>query len=587
MKQNGLNLKSCLFLFVALLVWPSEVRADWLAQQVVILANEKSDESLSIAKYYAQRRGIPDRQIILLDVPLGETISFEEYEESVVNPVREALKAKHLTGQTRILVTTYGIPLRLRAPQPTEQERLWLKDAGEWQEGAEHYLEELEAHIHQIADQPAEGGQHSLPSQKGSDVIQRIQKALAQAQSRLTTVGREKKEAARQAFGKMALQIRGLSAQIAYASFFSTDLGERGRQRNAALQQEISNIQRVLAVLSTMPSTKTRERAYEFVQQYFGLVGVLQMARQEMRRFSYKNGRSSLDSELSLLWWDRSMYPVSGRFPNPFYAWSSPTDQTQHVDMPIMLVSRLDAPTAMLVKSMIDQALMIEQTGLAGTVYLDARGQKPGAPLSYGYYDQSLRDLAKIMDEITTYPIRLDNTPRRFSQPGEAPNVALYVGWYRLRAYEDAFTFNPGAIGYHIASGEAVSIHNPHERGWCKNALERGIAVTLGPVNEPYLDAFPLPTEFVGLLLTGRYSLVEAYYLSSRYVSWQMVLFGDPLYIPWGGRGLENKVLASGMLKKDRLPQRLSTRPMIDPLVLRQRLHRQQQQLLTQLALAS
>jgi hypothetical protein len=63
--------------------------------------------------------------------------------------------------------------------------------------------------------------------------------------------------------------------------------------------------------------------------------------------------------------------------------------------------------------------------------------------------------------------------------------------------------------------------------------LERGITATLGSVAEPYLDAFPEPLEFSALLMTGQYSLVEAYYLTSRWVSWRMLLVGDPLYNPW------------------------------------------------------
>ena len=61
--------------------------------------------------------------------------------------------------------------------------------------------------------------------------------------------------------------------------------------------------------------------------------------------------------------------------------------------------------------------------------------------------------------------------------------------------------------------------------------------MTLGPTGEPYVDAFPLPNEFFALLLTGRYSLAEAYAFTTRYISWRMVLFGDPLYNPWRGRG--------------------------------------------------
>jgi hypothetical protein len=200
-----------------------------------------------------------------------------------------------------------------------------------------------------------------------------------------------------------------------------------------------------------------------------------------------------------------------------------------------MLVSRLDAPTPALAKQMVEQALAAEQYGLTGKVYLDARGMKPGPPLSYEAYDQSLRDLAGLFQRTKSFEVVLENTDRRFSRHGEAPDVAMYVGWYKLREYEDAFSFRPGAVGYHIASGEAVSIHDAHEPGWCKNALERGITATLGPVGEPYLDSFPLPEEFLSLWLTGRYSLVEAYALTSRYVSWRMALFGDPLYNPWRG----------------------------------------------------
>jgi len=245
------------------------------------------------------------------------------------------------------------------------------------------------------------------------------------------------------------------------------------------------------------------------------------------------------------------------------------------------MVSRLDAPTPQLAMQMVDQAVKAEQDGLRGTVYLDARGMSPGPVLSYGFYDQDIRDLAGLLRRLTPYEVVLENTERRFSQPGEASDVAVYVGWYRLRSYEDAFTFNPGAIGYHIASGEAVSIHDPGEPGWCKNALEHGITATLGPTAEPFLDAFPLPSEFIGLLLTGRYTLVEAYYLTTRYISWRMVLLGDPLYNPWRRKGLvDGQVWKDG---KTALPTVPSDLPLNDPIQLKQQMRQQRETALAQI----
>jgi uncharacterized protein (TIGR03790 family) len=63
--------------------------------------------------------------------------------------------------------------------------------------------------------------------------------------------------------------------------------------------------------------------------------------------------------------------------------------------------------------------------------------------------------------------------------------------------------------------------------------LEKGAAATVGPVSEPYLQAFPVPEVFFGLLVGGRVTLAECYALSIPFLSWQMVLIGDPLYRPF------------------------------------------------------
>jgi hypothetical protein len=63
--------------------------------------------------------------------------------------------------------------------------------------------------------------------------------------------------------------------------------------------------------------------------------------------------------------------------------------------------------------------------------------------------------------------------------------------------------------------------------------LEKGAAATLGPVGEPYVESFPLPEVFFGLLTDGTLTLVECYTVSNPFWSWKMVLIGDPLYRPF------------------------------------------------------
>ena len=99
--------------------------------------------------------------------------------------------------------------------------------------------------------------------------------------------------------------------------------------------------------------------------------------------------------------------------------------------------------------------------------------------------------------------------------------------------FRDAFDWQPGAIGYHMASGEASTLRRPDSQVWCKRMLEDGVCATLGPVAEPYLQSFPPPNEFFSALLTGEDTLVECYYRTKPFNSWIMTLIGDPLYRPF------------------------------------------------------
>lgn len=52
-------------------------------------------------------------------------------------------------------------------------------------------------------------------------------------------------------------------------------------------------------------------------------------------------------------------------------------------------------------------------------------------------------------------------------------------------------------------------------------------------MDEPYVQAFPVPEIFFGLLIKGQLALAECYAASTPFISWRMVLIGDPLYRPF------------------------------------------------------
>lgn len=102
-------------------------------KRVVILANSNDLDSLKIAKYYAQKRSIPEANIISLAMPITETIKLQEYIDMIHRPLFEALVAGDwiqavrsgqldsygrdvllaAVHQISYLVTVRGVPLRI------------------------------------------------------------------------------------------------------------------------------------------------------------------------------------------------------------------------------------------------------------------------------------------------------------------------------------------------------------------------------------------------------------------------------------------------------------------------------------------
>jgi uncharacterized protein (TIGR03790 family) len=167
---------------------------------------------------------------------------------------------------------------------------------------------------------------------------------------------------------------------------------------------------------------------------------------------------------------------------------------------------------------------------------LDTRGimlgHEKAGEMGMASYDQSLRDLGTMIRKSTKLDVLEDDNPEPLPA-NSATDVALYCGWYSVRQYIHECKFNPGAIGYHMASYELITLHTPGESGWVAGLLNDGVAATLGAVAEPYLQAFPLPDEFFPLLMTGRLSLAEVYWKTTRMTSWMMDAIGDPLYTPY------------------------------------------------------
>jgi uncharacterized protein (TIGR03790 family) len=210
----------------------------------------------------------------------------------------------------------------------------------------------------------------------------------------------------------------------------------------------------------------------------------------------------------------------------------------------IYSVWRLDGPTPAIARALVDKALAAEA---AGGPISNTPGVNPNACIDMlidpnGFGDAGLRqgdwDLFR-GGQMLAASGRFQNVISDVNgvsfgtspAPATCPNTGLYVGWYNYYTYNDAFTWIPGAIGWDLNS---VSAADP--RGtttWVPNALARGITITSGPMDEPYLEGMARPAGVIRNLLEGA-NAGDAFLRNTRWLKWRVIHFGDPLYQPFG-----------------------------------------------------
>ena len=240
------------------------------------------------------------------------------------------------------------------------------------------------------------------------------------------------------------------------------------------------------------------------------------------------SNEKAVDSELATLGYFR--HQISGPMENPYFRSFKPITDPDS-DPRLMLVARLDGPSAADVRRMIDDSLAAEHTGLWGWTYLDARGVKDpkykiGDEWLFHIDDESFR---------IGRPAILDRHEALFPFGYPMKDAILYFGWYAEQAtgvFSDPhFHFSPGAIAVHIHSFSASTIRQA-DKFWVGPLIRHGAAATLGNVYEPFLELTPMLDLFYDRLVNGL-TFAESAYASLRAVSWMTTIVGDPLYRPF------------------------------------------------------
>jgi uncharacterized protein (TIGR03790 family) len=259
--------------------------------------------------------------------------------------------------------------------------------------------------------------------------------------------------------------------------------------------------------------------------------GVSEIAAEKMRPELRRN-EAAVDSELACLPLVKVDFPLTGPFPNWLYgatntALLNPTNG-------ILLVARLDGPSADIANRLVDKAMQAERDGLWGRAYFDARGL--GKTDRYFLGDEWILGAAEISRQLG-FETTVDDKPETFPTSFPMSQIALYCGWYDGNV-SGPFTlpnveFMPGAFAYHLHSFSAATIRS-ETQNWVGPLLAKGATCTMGCVYEPYLSGTPNVAVFVARWIGRGFTFGEAAWAAQPVLSWQTTVVGDPLYRPFG-----------------------------------------------------
>ena len=99
-----------------------------LADATVVIYNKASPDSVALAKFYAQKRGIARDHIVGVTCSTEEEISREEYDATIAQPLRDVFRQRgwwnyHTTAEGKEIVANSsiqfaavikGVPLKIR-----------------------------------------------------------------------------------------------------------------------------------------------------------------------------------------------------------------------------------------------------------------------------------------------------------------------------------------------------------------------------------------------------------------------------------------------------------------------------------------
>jgi len=537
--------------------------------EVLVVGNKSLPDSVHLVETYAELRGIPSENVLLIKTGTGFTMTRKYYDDRFVKVIKQTLIERNLVDRIRCIVLMWGVPVRVMGPSapPLTPVQLVYRKAAEKAHYRLAIAYDLLGDVSIEFPAPrtnsfkplgalfsSEAPAPQPPLAEFSKLTKNFESLLDMKQKEIASVSdASKRQIAWRQLMALHLEVRGLKGLSEFVASKNpptaptteylealTKAVEEKLEKLGSQEETPENIEARLDMINNLGGAM---EVYARAQPASG-ADPLSKKKKSFEEATMTAEDATVDSELSLIWYPE--YKLKGWVNNPLHWRIKAKFRGKYP--PSVMTARIDGPSADDAMRIIKESVEIEKTGLQGNFYIDTGGRNP-------QYDVLLRRLHSTVKNETGMKTVLNVDPGVFPE-GSCPDAALYVGWYSLKKYVPAFEWKRGAVGWHVASFEAQKLRDPNSQIWCVKMIQNGVAATMGAVAEPLLMAFANPNEFFPLLLTGKYALAECYWRTVPSASWRMTLIGDPLYNPFA---------ANPQLDEDKLPKGLAPPRRVSP----------------------
>src|SRR6266852_2329847 len=125
---NAVALRRLVIPLVIVIAVDARAAEEPLAASTIVVYNKTVSDSVELAKFYAQQRGITRDHLVGLTCSTEEEISREDFDATIADPLREIFKTRHwwtmrqppeqteavLKTSIRFVAVIKGMPLKIR-----------------------------------------------------------------------------------------------------------------------------------------------------------------------------------------------------------------------------------------------------------------------------------------------------------------------------------------------------------------------------------------------------------------------------------------------------------------------------------------